>query len=230
MHLYYLMEKSHRMVKFNQSVRSCKLDIDGERWYGAMFDKSASSCLIIRSASEHRPFTTGADDVGWYLYTESETPVTVKTKFLSDNASVGNEQTVSRSSGLTPYFLPNVLDSADPFDSFDLHIECDQPSDDVFIATSRNVSRKSIYALVEGCGVEIGPGPRPQIHNDDKTQVIYVEERLGDDWLNTYHTAGKAETWSDNDYRLGKAHELPVDDSSQDFIFSSHVLEHLYNP
>ena len=38
-------------------------------------------------------------------------------------------------------------------------------------------------AVHSGKGVEIGPGPKPQIHNGPDTQVLYVEEMPAERWV-----------------------------------------------
>ena len=100
------------------------------------------------------------------------------------------------------------------------------------ILVHRALSRQELYDLARGRGIEVGPGPKPQIHPSDDTEVIYIEEMPPEKWAELYDTTGKFQAssadWSRT--QVGKAGALPVADGSQDFIFSSHVFEHLANP
>lgn len=108
--------------------------------------------------------------------------------------------------------------------------EIDRPAADVFLGTSRRVPRDALLRLARGVGVEIGPGPRPQVQNSRHTRVTYVEEMPAERWLEIYRNDVSPDAWARQGYVLGKAHDLPVADGSLDFVFSSHVLEHLWNP
>jgi predicted SAM-dependent methyltransferase len=105
----------------------------------------------------------------------------------------------------------------------------------VFIAVSRTLDRADIINACKGKGVEIGPGVTPQIFSNNDIDVVYAEEKAREDWLKTY--AYKLDKYKTNidklpwdRYHTKPAFDLPADDASLDFIFASHVLEHLVNP
>ena len=62
--------------------------------------------------------------------------------------------------------------------------------------------------------------------------VSYLEQMPPEEWNRLYNGGGKYQTRPElwDNYIVGDAHDLPVADASLDFIFSSHVFEHLANP
>jgi len=104
-------------------------------------------------------------------------------------------------------------------------------SDATRLFVQRCLNRSSLYELAKGKGLEIGPGPKPQIVNSQVTSVRYLEMLTQEEWArgdvkNKYGTSEA--DW--RQYIIGTASSIPVDDASLDFIFSSHVFEHLANP
>lgn len=95
--------------------------------------------------------------------------------------------------------------------------------------------RKYAMPLIKGIGIEVGPGLRPAILPTDEVNVTYIEQVHPRDWGLLY---GK----KDQDISLPSDYLLErcicddasllnsVEDSSLNFIFSSHVYEHLHNP
>ena len=102
----------------------------------------------------------------------------------------------------------------------------------IFVANHRALSRQWLFDAAVGTGVEIGRGPQPQILPRDGVNVSYVEQMPPAEWNRLYNRGGKypvrPELWSN--YIVGEASDLPVADGSLDFIFGSHVFEHLANP
>lgn len=102
----------------------------------------------------------------------------------------------------------------------------------LFLGIHRLLDRKKLYQLCTGNGVEIGPGLNPQIKSSDKVNVKYIEQATPDEWEKLYGIDAKKNVdpklW--NDYVIGNANCIPVESNSQDFIFSSHLVEHLANP
>lgn len=101
-----------------------------------------------------------------------------------------------------------------------------------FLGVHAVLDRARLYELCTGEGVEIGPGARPQIFNSDSTHVRYVEQATPDQWAALYGIdriqSVDRSLWEH--YVVGNADAIPAPMGSLDFIFSSHVLEHLANP
>ncbi len=102
----------------------------------------------------------------------------------------------------------------------------------LFFGVYRALDRGVLFSLCKGNGVEIGPGPKPQILPNSETEVKYVEQATPDQWEQLYGKETKvpvnSELWAR--YVVGNADKIPANPGSLDFIFSSHVLEHLANP
>ena len=101
-----------------------------------------------------------------------------------------------------------------------------------FIAIHKVLDRQRIISLCKGKGIEIGPGPKPQVMASEDVDVTYVEQSAPKDWARLYNKEGNydvdAALW--DRYQIGDACNLPAANNSLDFIFSSHVFEHLANP
>lgn len=102
----------------------------------------------------------------------------------------------------------------------------------VFLGVHRMLDRAELFSRMKGDGVEIGPGPKPQALPTWKRRVQYVEQATPDMWQTLYGketpTPINKNLWKR--YVVGTADKIPAEKGSLDFIFSSHVVEHLANP
>ena len=102
----------------------------------------------------------------------------------------------------------------------------------LFFGVHRVLDRNELFARCKGTGVEIGPGPKPQVLPGPGTSVQYVEQATPDQWQKLYgkdtRTPVDPALW--DLYVVGNADRIPAEPGSLDFIFSSHVIEHLANP
>lgn len=102
----------------------------------------------------------------------------------------------------------------------------------LFLVVHRALARKKFVEMAKGTGVEIGPGAQPQILVSEDVTAYYLEQMHPEKWHELYNKAGKynarKELWSN--YIIGDAANIPCEDETLDFIFSSHVFEHLANP
>ncbi len=102
----------------------------------------------------------------------------------------------------------------------------------LFFGIHRLLDRNQLYSCCKGSGVEVGPGPKPQILPGAETRVKYVEQATPDQWQKLYGKDTKVPVnptlW--DLYVVGNADNIPARPASLDFVFSSHVLEHLANP
>ena len=151
---------------------------------------------------------------------------------LSVQWRLANENIVMRQvdvgSRLTRFAIPPC-----PAKDADLLIEAPaENTQPVFVGVHVLLDREELYRRCIGRGVEIGPGPKPQILPGWRRKVSYVEQATPDQWRLLYGidspTPVDQSLW--NHYIVGNADNIPVSPETLDFIFSSHVVEHLANP
>ena len=95
-----------------------------------------------------------------------------------------------------------------------------------FIQNYRMLDRRRLLPYLEGRGLEIGPGHQPFVTHD---HVTYLEKFPLDEWQSA-NTADNVDHSHWEQYQIGDANALPGTLTDLDFIFSSHVFEHLHNP
>jgi SAM-dependent methyltransferase len=95
-------------------------------------------------------------------------------------------------------------------------------------------TRAALKPLIHGTGVEIGPGMHPFVRPEPNVAVRFVEATPVDTWQSNYGKAVDPAAFDHSlwdHYVIGDGHTLDCcEDNSLDFIFSSHVFEHLMNP
>ena len=130
-----------------------------------------------------------------------------------------------------------VVTQQNPDSYISIRVEPSDQNNFVFFGITELVDlRGPIIELAKGNGVEIGPGHQPQIFPNEETQVRYLERSPMKEWEDYYNRSGDKvassqakELWEH--YIVGDAQRLDViDDGELDFIFSSHLFEHLSNP
>jgi SAM-dependent methyltransferase len=196
----------------------------GDAWSVVDIGDKGSQQLKIKRFHETHAFKTRDRDLGWYA--SAQNGAVVKVRLVSGEKKLW-EAAVQLAESPRPLHLhwPVGIGLAD---QFDLVLDF---SDSAQLLVHRRLNRSFLYDLAKGRGLEIGPGPRPQIVNSERTSVLYLEELTQEEWAATdgknKYGANQAD-WSQ--YVIGPASSIPVDDASLDFIFSSHVFEHLANP
>lgn len=233
MHLHDLLQKANRHITASEGVEVARQSVGGEPFMGLLLPAKTDSRIVLKGASEFAHIL-GSEDAGFMAGLVGDKLIgrasaSVVVSFESEGQRISRTTEVEGKLH-TRVLLPNALDLPDPFAPLDLTIEVEQPSAKLFLGSSMRTPRDALYRMAKGVGVEIGPGPRPQIHNGPDVEVTYVEEMPAEAWTALYNEGVSREAWEQQGYRIGKAHELPVEDGSLDFIFSSHVIEHLYNP
>lgn len=150
----------------------------------------------------------------------------ITTSIVRENSCISQVSAIS-SECFSPLLLPSRFQAEDPFAGYALSIRSEV---DFLIASPPRISRKSFIELAKGYGVEIGPGPSPQIFNSTNVKVKYIEERAAEEWKKLYKNFNQTKDSLWTSYQIGTASKIDELDGSLDFIFASHVFEHLHNP
>jgi predicted SAM-dependent methyltransferase len=199
---------------------------DGD-WRG--LDLKPGSGFTIPDARRFASLRHFPTHCGWMVDVPSDAALRVAVVSRDDGAII-SKRIYKGEGGLQPLYLPwpqGICGAIDLVVSY----KGAGPSP-VFVANHRMLSRQWLYDLCIGRGLEIGPGPIPQILPRDGVEVSYLEQMPAEEWNRLYNGGGKypikPELWGN--YIVGEASAPPVEDGALDFIFGSHVFEHLANP
>jgi SAM-dependent methyltransferase len=236
MNLYLLDEKGDRnLVLTSKAVRNVRT-IQREVWRGFDLAPSNEPQVRIRGASAFYPFRLRPETMGWSLGGlgwRGHVRIAFTPPDANEPAWPPAEIDVGHGE-MRPLRLPwNLAAPAVGTSPLDLLIHVTpRGAGSVFLGVHKALDRAQALALCKGRGVEIGPGANPQIKPAADVDVSYIEQMPPEEWRRLYDAKGRIGVdeglWAR--YRVGDAHDLPVDDGSLDFIFTSHVFEHLANP
>jgi SAM-dependent methyltransferase len=223
MNLFYLIANKNPRFARSRNVSRFRLDHDGLVWRGARIGS-----LQIDNATECRPFRSRPGIVNWFARA-IEGDVEIAIRFTSGGKTVGKRRMCLSGEGFNPIVLPWPVDPV--AGHLDLEIYCTGETP-AFIASHFDLDRKVLFSRCKGKGAELGPGPNPHILPSNETDVIYVEQKSPAEWVSLY---GEHYKMAFNPalapyYVIGDAHAIPAGPGSLDFIYSSHVFEHLVNP
>jgi SAM-dependent methyltransferase len=220
-----------RAVTFRPPVAPLKLKHGAHQWRGLLLQPGAQ--IRIPGVLGFHPIRNRPADCGWTAMAHGTRHSVLRTCFVSEGDAV-SERILSLGEALETVPLPWPSGTGAIDEASTLVLEVDDGSGPVFLGVSRVLDRKPLLAMAQGRGVEIGPGPRPQVRvgmPDGVTSVVYVEQQTSPErWIELYGDQPDMDPALWNDYVEGTASDLPVADESLDFIFSSHVFEHLANP
>lgn len=217
-------------------IHASKRRVGGVLYRGFELSIREKTCLCVKSPFKWHPFRQKPEFTGWQIMAVDAKAegacLHVLLKRRSSGAVLG-QQRVGLAASLEPIGLPHPPDTLDDPSDVDLILTFDGAAGGrAFLAVHRVLDRADILKLCRGRGVEIGPGPNPQILPSDDCDVTYVEQSSPEAWEALYNTRGalriERSLWSR--YTIGEAYPLPVDDQTLDFVFCSHVFEHLANP
>lgn len=235
MNLYYMVQRSDSNLLVSEGVHLGKRRIDGDIWRGLVIDPRAR--IRLRDILRFYPFRERPSHCDWYVAAENPEPssqpfLRISLRDAETDRAV-SEQSLSPGDGLRPVLLPWPMTKTPLPAKVDLVIENSAAAaSKVFLASHRALSREVLLENAIGTGVEIGPGTNPQLKSNGTRDVSYVEQMPSGDWEQLYGPHGNytydRALW--RQYKIGEAHQLPFADGSLDFIFSSHVFEHLANP
>lgn len=225
MNLYDLARRQDANLALSGEISSAKRACQGENWRGLLM-RSGSS-FTIKDIRRFVTFRHFPEQIGWLIDVPTDGEATLR---LISNCIGKDVGVIKFSAGIQPIRLPWP---DFPCGSVDLEVSYNCTSGQpLFVGNHRIISREWLYSHCMGRGVEIGPGPVPQILPTPGRDVSYLEQMPAEEWNRLYNEGGKypvrPDLWSS--YIVGVASDLPVADGSLDFIFGSHVFEHLANP
>ncbi len=224
------------------SLEPVRLSIAGDRWLGFELKPSDAPQIRLKDILSLRPMASFPDHPGWYLASpqgagSNEGCLDIALEDGREPGSVVWSRRMPTQPGtLSPVLIDWPLAAIDHQAKLDLVLRAPASSDGtVVLLVSRLLKRAGFVSAIRGRGVEIGPGMTPQILPNEEIDVLYVDERAPSEWQDAYDY--KKQKWEQGAaevawerYRAGGALELPVEAGSLDFIFGSHVFEHLPNP
>ena len=220
----------------NDRIVISKRQYNGELYRG--FDMSARPSVHIKLTAPllHYPFREHCEHTGWSV-------------MALDSSSEGNSfelKLVDRRTGstithittplsrhMTPLNFPYEFSREIDPHSCDLFLSAkSETKGRLFLSIHKVLNRNEVLSACVGKGVELGPGLNPQVRPGKTVNVTYLEQSSPEDWDRLYNDTGTRPVdqslWEN--YRIGEAKAIPFENHSLDFIFSSHVFEHLSNP
>lgn len=228
MNLHYMLQKGSPHISVQAGAQMAHGRITGDHWRGISFQSGAT--LDVKHVRRFYSMRAQPDTCGWRVIVPKGMRFELEFREADTARRLsGWQQEATAGDAVVRLVWPKV----DAMDC-DLHLSARGKTENgtVFLGVHRALSRDWLYQAAKGKGVEIGPGPVPQILPGPDVDITYVEQMHPEEWNRLYNTRGtfpvRPELWSN--YVIGHAADLPVEDGSLDFIFGSHVFEHLTNP
>jgi SAM-dependent methyltransferase len=231
MNLYDMFNRKDPVLAVGGGVELGKMMIDGVLWRGFFLAPSAAVQLKIGAFGRWYPFADRPDDVGWRATIAGGGKGSGDLLLsIQDRGAEVIGRRLKLGSGAAPrnVGIPWLVEGPPVSSDLCLRYEGDGRC---FLAIHRALDRKQLLATLTGRGVELGPGHQPQIKPSGTVAVSYIEQMPAEQWRALY--AGTKIVLDDSLwdlYKIGEASSIPEADGSLDFIFSSHVFEHLVNP
>ncbi len=225
-------------------INATRQSIGGARWLGADIEPRAKAQLRLKDVLSLRPMAHFPDQIGWFAALAEGAHADARGAVRLTLQHVQGEQRETiwtkvfdvRAGALTPLVLNWPKSGIYSGARVDLSVHAlPESSAAIFLAVSQIVRRSDFIGPIKGLGIEIGPGMTPQILPGPEIDVLYADEMTKQDWQKVY--SYKKDKWEEaaekvpwDRFRSGGAFNLPAEDNSLDFIFGSHVFEHLVNP
>ncbi|WP_325918186.1 methyltransferase domain-containing protein [Pseudomonas frederiksbergensis] len=232
MNLFDMANRKDEILRITDKVTLAKLKLpSGDEWRALRVQADDKPQISVSEVIRWYPFSTRAETIGWYARTDRgeaslDVQLMVGDLIISTTTIPINHdpKTVS-----IPWPLSHI--AINPATSLVMRFNL-LKGQNADLMINRCLNRSDLTSIAKGNGIEVGPGPKPQIINREGVHVKYVEEMSSGEWKHLYDKGGQYESdsadWSN--HIVGKAAALPCEDESLDFIFSSHVFEHLANP
>ena len=216
------------------SMQCAKRQIQGRAYRG--FDVTPGCSFTLLRPFRWSQYRTGRIQTGWSAVCLTEGSRTQQIELAFTAPGKLNPIALRKlefSTEPVEVLLPQVSCRDQDLSDVDLSVRFFGPSGSrAFLAVHEILERKELISLCRGKGVEIGPGLNPQVRPARDVDVTYVEQATPDQWETLYNEKGTLSIdrrlWSR--YVRGDAYPLPIADETLDFVFSSHVFEHLANP
>jgi hypothetical protein len=234
MNLVNMSELRDRNLILSSLVQPAKRKIDDIQYRGFDVLPSDAPQIIIKNVFNWYPFCERTEVTGWLV---SALDKKAEGKYLEIELQDNHSSKISAvkvylSSKPSPVPFPSSLKNWSNH-QYNLVLRLpDSAKGRAFFIVYRVLERSNLISLCQGRGIEIGPGTNPQVLPSSEVDITYIEQSSPEQWNTLYNKTGKypvnTQLWSH--YQIGEAHSLPVPDESLDFIFSSHVFEHLANP
>ncbi|MDD2759960.1 MAG: methyltransferase domain-containing protein [Methylomonas sp.] len=227
-----ITRKDRYLLKAESDLQIGNVEWMGLLWRCLHISRSHQPQLILQNILSHHSMKSMPANIGWYVATAGKC-TTGKLIVTVYSANTKCESVIDITNHPVPVNIPwqgIVIEKNEPL-FLSLYFLLDQGGTANLLVHQR-LERKSLIKFATGRGVEIGPGPKPQIIPSNGIDVEYVEESPIEKWVEAYDPKGKYGALSADfsKYTIGTAWNLPQADNSLDFIFSSHVFEHLANP
>lgn len=224
MNLHDLVRRGDRMVQAPAGVEAIEPKLPGGTQRAVRIDAGAT--LRLRDAHEATCLRTFPAMPGWRVHMDGshftvwlESPGSPRRRLHAVEGACARHEV--------------MLDWPVPVPpTFDLVLETELQPAMIAVGPLFN-ARTRLLPVLRGRGVEVGPGARPSVLPEPERTVSYVEKMPLDDWARTYakHELDEASARQWNHYVVDSAHRLDrFEAGSLDFIFSSHVFEHLVQP
>ena len=236
MNLYDLIIRRDRWVSFDSAQVTAvarKTAVGNHR----VVNLAAASSIRISSAHQFSALATLAADLGWSVETAqpTQTPITLMAEFGSPaRKPLSIPLRFAPSEGGWREVIIDWPSEMALAEAYDLTLTAGATDVTLVIGPMVNFKRK-LLAFATGRGVEVGPGLTPQALPSKTVDVTYIEAQDPREWASLYSAKDAAPSLPPDDilarYRRASACELDgIEQGSLDFIFSSHVFEHLSNP
>ncbi len=226
MNLYDLVRRKDRALDIAGHVESCEVKRPSGGMRAVRF--APGSVLRVRSAHEALCLLNFSTDPGWRATEGSDWSVAVEIDSpLGSTTLVGAQGGPSVEVDLKLRWpVPVPL-------RFDLVVRAASEGSLLLLVGPLFNPRAAILPLLNGRGVEVGPGLNPIVRPQPGIDVRYVEKKHPREWAGTYAkrelTTAEMALW--DHYVVDSARHLRgFSDGSLDFIFSNHVFEHLVDP
>ncbi len=239
MNIIDMVTRNDKRLVLGGAPRQVKLKHDRDIWRGLEFSDPEGPHVRVSGVGRVFRLQSLPTEIGWFVRlrkTSNDAPAPASAKGTVSLSNVGGAVSTREfvfSVHAVPVPMPwgNGQQSLD--DGMEVGLSFDFPAGYVVeFLVQKVLDRESLLRFATGNGVEVGPGPRPQVHDSETTTVRYVEEMPIEQWKELYDRTGKYGTGSADfsKYIIGTADSIPAEKNSLNFIFSSHVFEHLANP